>query len=209
MERLPEAVRDKIGLQAHGTAGRLGRLRMRFLTLSCLTILASSAGSGEPCKSGLQPKQRPGPYSALVAVGPQRGQLHCFICEAVDRPVVIVFARNLSEPLGKLVHKLDKALIEHKGVELKAWVTFLAEDQTTFDPKVVDWSKKHATGNVPLGVFQDTVGPPTYLLNRDADVTILLSVKQRVVSNFAYRAGELSDKAIADVLKALPGIVKN
>src|SRR2546423_10852189 len=97
-----------------------------------LTFLAVSglALAEDPCKSGLQPSQRPGPYSALVAVGPQRGQQHCFICEAADRPVVIVFARSMSDPLGKLVNRIDKSLAENKTAELRGWVTFLAEDQT-------------------------------------------------------------------------------
>jgi hypothetical protein len=120
---------------------------------------------------------------------------------------VIVFARSLSEPLGKLVQRMDKGLAEHKSAELRGWVTFLTEDQPAMDPKVVDWSKKYATGAVPLGVFEDPVGPPAYLLHRDADVTILLSVKQRVVANFAYRTGELNDAAIEQVFKALPRIV--
>lgn len=180
---------------------------MRYLSgvftvlLCCVTALADDG----PCKSGLREKQRPGPYISIVAVGPQRGQSHCFICEASDRPIVIVFARQLSEPLGTLVHKLDKVLSEHK--DMRIWVTFLADDQQTFDPKVVQWSKKHATGNVPLGVFDDTVGPPTYLLAREADVTVLLSVKQRVVANFAYRAGELNDAASAEILKSVPRIL--
>ncbi len=160
----------------------------------------------EPCKSGPQPSQRPGPYSSLVAVGPQRGQQHCYVCEAADRPLVIVFARSLSDPLGKLVQRIDRSLAEHKTAELRGWVTFLAEDQTALDPKVVQWSQKHAIRNMPLGVFEDTVGPPAYLLAREADVTVLLSVKQRVVANFAFRAGELNDAATDAILKAIPKI---
>src|SRR5437764_9695430 len=121
-------------------------------------FFCAMASADEPCKSGLQPAQRPGPYSSLVAVGPQRGQQHCYICEAADRPVVIVFARSLSDPLGKLVSRIDKSLTEHKTAELRGWVTFLAQDQTTLDPKVVQWSQKHAIRNVPLAVFEDTVG---------------------------------------------------
>jgi hypothetical protein len=183
---------------------------MRFVGLGLLCSLCVSAADSladEPCKSGPQPNQRPGPYSALVAVGKERGTQHCFICEAADKPIVIVFARTLGDPLGKLVHKLDKALTDHKSAELCAWVTFLAEDQPAYDPKVVDWGKKHATGAVPLAVYEDIVGPPAYLLNRDADVTILLSVKQRVVANFALRTGELNDKTIDQVFKTLPKIV--
>jgi hypothetical protein len=180
---------------------------MRTMLAIALMLVCCSPITGDegPCKSGLSEKQRPGPYISIVAVGPQRGQSHCFICEAADKPVVILFARQLSDALGKLIHKLDKTLSDNKDARI--WVTFLAEDQPSFDPKVVQWSKKHATGNVPLGVFEDTVGPPTYLLTREADVTVLLSVKQRVVANFAYRPGELGDAAIADIIKALPRIV--
>jgi hypothetical protein len=172
-------------------------------------LLASglTAVADEPCKSGLRENQRPGPYTSLVSVGPERGQQHCFICESASRPLVIVFARQLSEPLGKLASALDKALIEHKATELRAWVTFLGDDQVSLDPKVVQWSKKHATGNVPLGVFEDELGPPAYLLARDADVTVLLAVKQKVVANFAFRSGEINDAAVFEIMKALPRIV--
>lgn len=121
--------------------------------------------------------------------------------------MVIVFARDLSAPLGKLVAKLDRALVAYKKAELHAWVTFLSDDQVKLDPKVVAWSKQYATGAVPLGVFEDPVGPPTYLLAREADVTVLLAVKQKVVANFAYRRGELDDAAIFEIMKTLAKIV--
>ncbi len=172
---------------------------MRLLML----LLFAAPAFAEPCKSGPQPSQRPGPYSAQVAVGPQRGTQHCFICETMNRPAVIVFARDLSAPLGKLVHALDGQLAKHKSAELRAWVTFLADDASVWDPKVVDWGKKHNTGNVPLGIFSDKVGPPTYLLHHEAEVTVLVSVKQKVQANFAFRPGELDDAAIAEILKSV------
>ena len=171
-------------------------------------LIAVVGVAAEPAVSGLKPGQRPGPYSSLVSVGVQRGQSHCFICETADRPAVIVFARQLSDPLGKLARGLDKALADHKDAELRAWVTFLSDDQTELDPKVVDWSKKHSLRRVPLSVFEDVAGPPSYLLDRDADVTVLLSVKQKVVRNFAFRAGELNDERIAEILKAVPQITR-
>ena len=82
-------------------------------------------------------------------------------------------------------------------------------DRLVFDPQVVQWSKQHATGGVPLAIFEDQVGPPTYLLNREADVTVLLSVKQKVVANFAFRKGELNDQAIEQIIKTAPRLVKN
>jgi hypothetical protein len=129
------------------------------------------------------------------------------VCETADRPAVVVFARELSEPLGKLVAQLDKAVADHKKEEMRGWVTFLSEDQPTLDGKVVEWGKKHAVRTMPLGVFEDAQGPPAYKLAKDADVTVLLFVKRKVVANFAYRSGELTDEKAADVLKALPHIL--
>jgi hypothetical protein len=179
----------------------------RLLGCAALLTALTAAAAQDPLRSGLPAGARPGPYSALVCTGPERGQQHCYICEAADRPVVIVFARSLSGPLGKLVHGLDRALLEHKASELRAWVTFLADDHTTMDAKVVAWGKRHAVSNVPLAVFEDVGGPPGYRLARGAEVTVLLSVKQRVVASFAFRPGELTDDRSAEVLKALPRIL--
>src|SRR5260370_6203147 len=106
-----------------------------------LALLVALSAVAEPLVSGPTPGQRPGPYAALVAVGAQRGTSHCFICETADRPAVVVFARSLSEPLGKLVRGLDRALIDHKAADLRAWVTFLHDDEQTLQPEVVQWGK--------------------------------------------------------------------
>jgi len=178
------------------------------LFFSCLFLLFVVAdGAAEPCRSGLQPGQRPGPYSAVISTGPERGKAHCYICETGDRPAVVVFAQSLSAPLGKLCQRLDQAVAEHKKVELRAWVTFLSEDQLSLDARVVEWGKKYALRSVPLGVFEDVGGPPSYRLAGDADVTVLLFVQQKIIANFAFREGELTKEKVAEVMKALPRIV--
>src|SRR5262249_59434541 len=123
--------------------------------------------------------------------------------DPAGRPAVIVFARSLSDPLGKLAAKLDKAVADNKKAELRGWVTFLSNDQPTLDQQVVEWGKKHAIRQMPLGVFESEDGPPSYRLARDADITVLLFVKKKVVANFAFRSGELNDERIEEVLKAM------
>jgi len=173
-----------------------------------LLVLASLASAAEPCVSGLKPGLRPGPYSFVVSTGANRGQSQCFICETADKPAVVVFARTPSDQLGKLVAKLDRAVAEHKAADLRAWVTFLSYEQPQLDPQLVTWSKQHALIRVPVGVFEDKVVPPSYKLAGDADVTVLLFVKRKVQANFAFRAGELSDDAIAEVVKAVPQLIE-
>lgn len=168
---------------------------------------ATAAHTADPCRSGLEPGQRPGPYSFVLSTGDKRGQSFCYICDTADRPAAVVFARTLTDPLAKLIGQLDKALKDHQAAGLRAWVTFLGENQTTLDPQVVRWAGKHAIRGVPLGVFEDAGGPPSYRLSRDADVTVLLFVKQKVVANFAFRGGELTDERVADVMKGLAKIL--
>ncbi len=172
---------------------------------ACLAALALTSGDN-PCVSGLPPGQRTGPYASVISTGPERGKSHCFICETGTQPAVIVFARSLSKELGPLAEKVDKALADHKSADLHGWITFLKADQLKFDPQVVHWSQEHALGRLPLGIFEDEGGPPAYRLNREAEVTVLVCNNQKVVANFAFRAGELTSARVAEILKAIDGI---
>lgn len=173
----------------------------------CIVFLGvCSWGLAGELRSGLTPGQRPGPYSAVIVTGPQRGQSCCYICETGDKPAVVLFARTLSAPLGKLVHRIDRTMADPKMTDLRGWVTFLSDNQPDLDPKIVQWSQHHAIRSVPLGVFEDAGGPPAYRLAGEADVTVLLFVKQKVVANFTFRTGELTDDKIAEVMKSLAQI---
>ena len=83
--------------------------------------------------SGVPVGKRPGPYSFLVATGPQRGQQTCYICEQHDgnKPAVVVFARTTSDSLGKLMTKLDAEGIANKDSGVKVWMTLLAPKPAT------------------------------------------------------------------------------
>jgi hypothetical protein len=182
---------------------------MHFRVLLCaLAVLCGFTRADEPFRSGLQPGQRPGPYSALIATGPERGQSCCYVCETGDHPAVVIFARSLSNSLGQLAHGLDEVAADQQGARMRAWITFLNEDQSRFDPKVVRWGQEHAIKNLPLGVFEDASGPPSYRLAADADVTVLLFARRQIVANFAFRNGELKPRDIAEILRASQGMVK-
>ncbi|HLJ95609.1 MAG TPA: hypothetical protein VKU02_20700 [Gemmataceae bacterium] len=183
------------------------RGRAWWVVFLWFALVAEPGWTADPCRSGLEPGQRPGPYAAVISTGPERGKSHCYICETGDRPAVVVFARSLSDSLAKLCQQLDQAVAAHQKVELRAWMTLLSDDQMGLDPRVVQWASKHALRNVPLGIFEDVGGPPSYRLARDADVTVLLFVKQKVVANFAFRECELNAAKIAEIVNALPRIV--
>jgi hypothetical protein len=179
-------------------------MRTTLAALLLLPALASAADN--PCVSGPRVGQRPGPYSFVLCTGEQRGKSHCYICDTADKPAVIVFARTISEPLGKLAAGLDKALVEYRKNDLRVWVTLLHDEQSKLDPDVLKWARKHALKNTPVGVFEDTDGPPSYKLHKDADITVLLCVKQKVVANFAFRSGEMKAEQIKTILDTIPRV---
>jgi hypothetical protein len=180
----------------------------RFLCLALALTFAPALGAADPCVSGTPVGKRPRPYSFLVATGPQRGQQTCYICEQHDanKPAAVVFARTTSDALGKLMGKLDAAGIAHKDAGFKVWMTLLAE-KADLDA-LAKWAQKSGLKSAPVGAFEDADGPPSYKLHRDADVTVIIFAKQKVVANFAFRAGELDDKAIDAVLKAVPQVIE-
>lgn len=171
-------------------------LRYQIALVCCLALTVAEAK--EPCVSGPQLGQRPGPYSFLVASGAERGQQTCYVCETGDKPGIIVFARSLSEPLAAALAKCDAAISAQPKDTVRGWLTVLGEKTVTLDD-LSQWTKQAGLKTMPTGVFDDPVGPPSYKLSDDADVTVLLFKNKKVVANFAFRKGELT----ADALKTL------
>src|SRR3954468_1160092 len=136
---------------------------MTRFTLAASVVLACAAlAAADPVPSGLPVGKRPGPYSFLVATGPQRGQQTCYVCEQHDggKPAAVVFARSLSDPLGKLLHKLDAAGTGKAATGYKVWITQLAPAADL--DALAAWSQKQGLKGVPVGAFEGTDGPPAY-----------------------------------------------
>lgn len=176
---------------------------MRYtLAALLLPFVALPIVAAEPCVSGVPVGKRPGPYSFLVATGAQRGQLTCYVCEQHEggKPAAVVFAKSLSDPLAKLLTKLEAA--GKKDARFKVWMTQVTE--TADLDGLAKWAQTQGLKTVPVGAFEDADGPPSYKLHKDADVTVMLFVKEKVVANFAYRDGELDDNAIDEIVKSVP-----
>ncbi len=164
-------------------------------------VLAAAAVGAPPVASGVPVGGRPGPYSFLVATGPDRGQPTCYICAQGDKPAVVVFTRTLSPATGRLLAKLDAAALKQKDSGVKVWLTHLA-DVADLD-EIAKWAQTYTVKGAPVGVYEDPDGPPAYKLNPAADVTVLVFAGKKVTANFAFRAGELTAGKVAEVVAAM------
>src|SRR3954454_17832744 len=100
---------------------------MRIYAFLGLLALGTTLVAGDPWVSRPQLGQRPGPYSFLVATGPERGQTTCYVCETAEKPGVIVFARSISDPLYRLLAVCDQSVADRPKDAMGACMTVLGE----------------------------------------------------------------------------------
>lgn len=171
-----------------------------------LILFTCVAVALEPLKPGLEVGQRPGPYSFLVATGPQRGQQTCYICEQENKPTAVVFARTLTPQLGQLLLQLDEVSTQQKDTGFKAWMTQLT-DTADLDT-LGKWSQRQGLKAVVVGAFEDDDGPPAYKIPAAAEVVLILAKDRKVQASFAWRGSELTEAARAKALQAVQSLFR-
>jgi hypothetical protein len=176
------------------------------VTVFAIALLTLAAPVAEkPCLSGTPVGQRPGPYSFLIATGPDRGKQECFVCAQDDKPTVIVFGRKADDATGLLLAAVDNAATGSGNADLKCWFTLLT-DTADLDA-LAKWSQQHGLKNLAVGATEDAAGPPGYRLNPDAAVTVLMFVKKKVVVNVALRVNEVTSQRVKEIVATLPRIL--
>jgi hypothetical protein len=140
----------------------------------------------------------PGPFEPLHINGPDRGDEACVYCKYGSSHVVMIFASKPSDALASLVLKIEKAAAEgakHGEIGACAILTDTSAATKTALGKLAD---KDDLKQVVLGVIEpDKL--KKYALNPDAEVTVLLYSNLVVRVNRAFKAGELTEKAIAEL----------
>jgi hypothetical protein len=122
----------------------------------------------------------------------------------MDKPVAVVFARDLSAPVTSLVKKIEACTTKNKDKKMASFAVFMS-DEEGLDKKLKQFAEKEKIEKCALTIDNPS-GPAPYKIAKDADVTVLLYVKKHVKVNHAFKKGELNDEAIAKVLKDVPKI---
>lgn len=172
-----------------------------------LLLLSLLVSPGE-LHSGPQPGKKFGPYTFLIATGPNRGTSHCYVCETGNDPAIIILARSSSVPFQDFLKQVDQALSRHKSKNLRGWVTYVGMKQPAREPELTSLSRKLGLRTLPLGIYEPAEGPPGYQLHADADVTILLVKDSKVLHNFAYTSNGLNAAEAKKILDLVPKILK-
>lgn len=191
---------------------------MRYWSFSILVIALGLGvlGSQEPLKSGPQTGSLlPRPFDALVINGKvAEGRQHCLVCQNALNPAVMIFTREpdktTDKPLTHLLEGLDKFL-ENDPENIGGFAVFLSPDARSSvtegaaeetEKLLEEASKRFALvarlkarakplKHVVVATYPDE-GPKGYNIHKDAEVTVIVYERMKVLGNWAYEKGKLT-----------------
>ena len=160
----------------------------------------------EHVKSGPQTGEKvPGPFHPVNVTGEHKGEKFCLFCVNGENPVAMVFARENSPELAKLVKKIDDATVKNKDKSMGSFVVFLS-DKDGLDKELASMAEKAKIQKTVLSI-DNPAGPKAYNVAKDADITVVLYTDRKVIANHAFKKGELKDADIEKILAEVPMIL--
>jgi hypothetical protein len=181
--------------------------RFAVAALLALGLVVGGAVAGEKLKSGPQEGEKlAGPFHPLNVTGEKAGEKNCLYCQNGSNPVAMIFARNLSKPLTKLIKKIDGCTAKNSECKMGSFVVFL-NDSDDLEKTLKTMAEKQGIKKTVLSI-DNPAGPKDYKVSKEADVTVVLYTDRTCKVNYAFKTGEMTDKDIqailADVKKILP-----
>jgi hypothetical protein len=169
-------------------------------------LLASALFAAETVKSGPQVNEDvPGPFHPYNVTGKAAGKKNCLYCQNGANPVAVVFAREVTPQVTKLIKKLDECTAKNAGCKMGSYVVFLC-DKEGLDKELKELANKEKLEHIVLSI-DNPAGPQEYKISKDAEVTVLLYTKHIVKANHAFKKGELHDQAIEAIINDVPKIL--
>ncbi len=171
-----------------------------------LAVLVGTPSAAEPLKSGPQVGEKvPGPFEPLNINGDNAGKKFCQYCINGQNPVAMVFARDCNPTVKKLIKEIDAATVKNSDAKMGSFFVFLSDDEG-MQKKLEGLAKSEGLKKTVL-TLDNPPGPENYNIAKDAEVTVVLYKNRKVVSNYAFKKGQMSDKNVEQVIADLPKIV--
>jgi hypothetical protein len=184
----------------------MSKLRIAASSFALLALLAGAVVASEKLASGPQPGEEvPGPFHPLNITGEKAGEKNCLYCQNGSNPVVMIFAREVSKPLGDLVKKVDAETVKNSKAKMGSFVVMLS-DSEDLGKHIKDWADKEKVATCILSI-DNPAGPKGYKVAKEADVTVVLYTDHKVKANYAFAKGEMKDKDIEEIVGSISKIL--
>jgi hypothetical protein len=179
------------------------------LIIAGLIGVQSMNAGDKGIKSGPQVGEnaRPMPFFPLNLNGPTPNEKQCLVCRNGNNPVAMIFARDASNKnLVELITKLDAETTKNADKKMGSFAIF-CNDSESLAGSLKDLAKQKELKAFVLAIDNPT-GPEPYKIAKDADVTVVLYNKSKVIANYAFKKGELKASDVEKIVSDVSKIVK-
>jgi hypothetical protein len=180
-------------------------LKSIAITVIPAVLLFVAADNSPALKSGPQVGEKVPTFYVRAVTGPLQSKSVCYVCRNGDRPVVMLFVRDVTPELRKLLKGIDELVDAHRAEGLRSFGVFVTRDTNTKEllPAVQTLGFEEKI-NLPLTISAAAGdGPTSHRLHPEAAVTVVLYREQTVAANFSFRDGELTAADVERVLAAV------
>jgi hypothetical protein len=192
-------------------------MRYWVLTIVSLTVMlvgtSLTRADDPPAGARLQKGDDvPGPFQPYNITGKERhrGKFHCLVSENGLNPVVAVFVRGseVSEPVMKLLEKLDEIIPRNERIRLASFVVFMSEgisdvvkedDQREKEAAEI-FDKTNKLKYVAAALESFALVKPLFKLDDQAEVTVVMYNKYKVLLNQSFPKEDLKDKKLQKLM---------
>lgn len=183
-------------------------MKKSFALVALLVGFGLIVQAGESVKSGPQvgDNARPKPFFPLHMNGPTPDKKECLVCRNGNNPVAMIFAREPSAELTALIAKLDAETVKNKDKKMGSFAVF-CNDAEGLDSKLKKIVKDQNLKEFVLAIDNPT-GPEPYNISKDADVTVVLYTKSKVVANYTFKKGQMKSSDVEKIVSDVSKIVK-
>ena len=180
----------------------------RFIFPVVALMAVAGVAVAHEVKSGLAAGDEPSPFHVKDITGPSKGKSLCYRCQYGSKPTAVIFTREVTPEVAKLVKEIDTSVGENKEKKLSAFVVLLTDDADAGSKQLSKLAEEQKIANVPLTIYDGVAGPEEYKIAKDAAVTVTMWNKSRVEANHAFASAKLSDAQVKAVAGETSKILK-
>lgn len=118
----------------------------------------------------------------------------------------MIFARDTNEQLVTLIKKLDAETVKNAEKKMGSFAVF-CNDAESLPAKLKELAARQDLKKFTLAV-DNPAGPESYKIAKDADVTVVLYNKSKVIANYTFKKGELTSEKVEQIVSDVSKIVK-
>lgn len=184
----------------------INRAATRLIGLWAVALSIAAACGAEAdmtLVSGRAIGERVPQFFVRAVTGPLMNKSVCYVCRNGDRPVVMVFLRDLVAGTPEFLTQLDRCVDQHRAAGLRGFCVLLSENQRSATSQLQTLAFDNQL-SLPLTVASSQLeAPASQNLHPDAAVTIVLYQQQTVLATHAFRETELTSERITELMAGI------